>query len=115
MLVVRSGAVSNVLSFPVYSLQSYQDVEDEETLKKVEAAVRESTSVKRISIEFQDLIWTNVATAILKGATENKSLRELLLKTPKGFPPPQDVVDEVKQKRKRLVLGINAAWLVSNS
>ena len=69
--------------------------------------MRESTSVKRISVECRDLTWTNVATAILKGAIENRSLRLLTLKTPESSPPPQDVVDEVRQKRRRLMLGVN--------
>ena len=99
--------VSNALPFPVYSLQSYQDVEDEETLQAVEAAVRESTSVKRIMLYYERLQWTNVATALLRGATENKSLRLLTLSTPFSSPPPQDVVDKVRQKRRTLVFGIN--------
>ena len=93
-------------TFPCALLQVYQDVEDEDTLKAVEAAVRESTSVKRIDIEFPQMNWANVATALLKGVAENKSLREVTLTTPKDSPPPQDVVDEVKQKRRRLVLGV---------
>ena len=103
--------VSNALPFPVYSLQSYQDVEDEETLQAVEAAVRESTSVKRIMLDCERLWWTNVATALLRGAIENKSLRLLTLKTPESSPPPQDVVGEVRQKRRTLVFGINViSW-----
>ena len=89
----------------MHLLQVNQDVEDEDTLKAVEAAVRESTSVKRIEVNCEYLNWTNVATAVLKGATENTSLRELTLMTPKDSPLPQDVVDEVKQKR-RLVLNL---------
>ena len=85
----------------------YQDVQDEDTLKAVEAAVRESTSIKRIEVRSQGLNWTNVATALLKGVTENTSLRELTLKTPDHSPPPQYVVDEVKKERKRLVLGVH--------
>ena len=68
--------------------------------------MRESTSVKMIDIEFFKMNWTTVATAVLKGVAENKSLRELTLMTPKDSPPPQDVVNEVKQKRRRLVLEI---------
>ena len=86
--------------------QVNQDVEDEDTLKAVEAALRESTSVKRIELICDELNWTNVATAVLKGAQENTSLRELTLMTPKDSPPPQDVVNEVKQKRRRLVVDI---------
>ena len=94
------------LTFPCALLQVYQDVEDKDTLKAVEAAVRESTSVKRIEVRCLGLNWTNVATALLKGVTENTSLRQLTLNTPADSPPPQDVVDEVKQKRRRLVLDI---------
>ena len=106
-----TGVVSNVLLLPVCPLQPHQDVEDEETLQAVEAAVRESTSVKRIIVQCEYLNWTNVATAILKGAAENRSLRVLTMQTSNGAPP-QDVVDEVRQKRRWLVLGINALWLV---
>ena len=88
----------------MHLLQVNQDVEDEDTLKAVEAAVRESTSVKRIEVLGHDLNWTNVATALLKGVTEDTSLKELILMTPKDSPLPQDVVEEVKQKRRRLVL-----------
>ena len=105
--LVRSGwLVAMSLTFPCALLHVYQDVEDEDTLKAVEAAVRESTSVKRIEVNCQHLNWTNVATAVLKGATENTSLRVLTLKTPKNSPLPQDIVDEVKQKRRKLVLDI---------
>lgn len=94
--------------FAVLSLQTCQgDVEDEETLKAVEVAVRESTSAKRIAVDCPLLKWTNVATAILKGAAENQSLRELTLQTPKKSSPPQHVVDEVKQKRRRVMLRLN--------
>ena len=58
-----------------------EDVTDPDVLKAVEAAVKESTSVKRIEIDGRNLKWTNVATAILKGAAQSKVLRELELKT----------------------------------
>lgn len=83
------------------------DVEDEETLKAVEAAVRESTSVRRIVVKCRHLNWTNVATALLKGATENKSLRNLTLQTAKDSSPPLEVVAELKQKRRKLLLRVN--------
>ena len=104
--LVRSGwwLVAMSLAFPCALLQLYQDVEDEDTLKAVEAAVRESTSVKRIKVVRLYLNWTNVATAALKGATENMSLRKLTLNTPAKPSPLQDVVDAVKQKRRRLVV-----------
>ena len=105
--LVRSGwLVVMSLTFPCALLHVYQDVEDEDTLKAVETAVRESTSIKRIEVSCQHLDWTNVATALLKGVTENTSLRQLTLNTPAEPSPPQDVVDEVKQKRRRLVLDI---------
>ena len=53
-----------------------KDVTDPDVLKAVEAAVRWSTSVKRIKIEVSHLMWTNVATAILKGAAQNKPCTE---------------------------------------
>ena len=49
---------------------------DPDVLKAVEEAIRVSMSVKRIRIEGEDLRWTNVATAILKGAAHNTVLRE---------------------------------------
>ena len=67
-------------------------------------AARESTSVKKIQAHSFFLSWTNVATALLKGVTENTSLKELRLMTPKDSPLPQDVVNKVKQKRRRLVV-----------
>ena len=92
----------------MHLLQACQDVEDEDTLKAVETAVRESTSVKEIVVYCHGLKWTNVATALLKGAAENKSLRVLALKTPDNFPPPQDIVDKAKQMRRglKLLVGI---------
>lgn len=94
--------------FPLNLWQEcHEDVQDEETLKAVEVAVRESTSVKKIIVNCQHLNWTNVATALLKGATENKSLRELTLQMAWDFPPPQNVLAEVKRKRKSLLLRVN--------
>ena len=105
--LVRSGwLVAMSLTFPCALLHVYQDVEDEDTLKAVETAVRESTSIKSIEVVCVGLNWTNVATAVLKGATENTSLRELTLRTPEDSPLPQDVIDELKQKRRRLVVDI---------
>ena len=95
------------LTLIVHLRQVYPDVEDEDTLKAVEAAVGESTSVKKINIYCHGLKWTNVATALLKGVAENKSLRELTLETPEDSPSPQEVVDGVKQKRRRLKLRVN--------
>ena len=83
-------------------------VTDPDVLKAVEAAVKESMSVKRIKIECEYLKWTNVATAILKGAAQSKALRELELMTPKDFPPPQEVVDDVRRANPKLRLVVQA-------
>ena len=81
-----------------------EDVTDPDVLKAVEAAVRRSTSVKRIKIEGRGLRWTNVATAILKGAAQSKPLREVELLTPRNSPPPQEVVDDVRRANPKLRL-----------
>ena len=84
-----------------------EDVTDPDVLKAVEAAVRRSTSVKRIKIEGSNLRWTNVATAILKGAAQNKPLREVELVTPEDSPPPR-VVDDVRKANPKLRLAVKA-------
>ena len=81
-----------------------EDVTDPDTLKTVEAAVRRSTSVKKIMIEGRNLRWTNVATAILKGTAQSKPLREVKLVTPRNSPPPQEVVDDVRKANPKLRL-----------
>ena len=83
-----------------------EDVTDPDVLKAVEAAVRRSTSVKRIQIEGSHLRWTNVAIAILKGAAQSKPLREVELVTPKDFP--QDLVDDVRKANPKLRLVVKA-------
>ena len=85
-----------------------EDVSDPDVLNAVEKAVKESMSVKRIKIESEVLKWTNVATAILKGAAPSKALRELELTTPCQFPPPQDVVDDVRRANPKLRLVVKA-------
>ena len=77
---------------------------DPDVLKAVEEAIRVSMSVKRIGIEGEDLRWTNVATAILKGAAHNTVLREFQLMTPRVFPPLQEVVDDVRRANPKLRL-----------
>ena len=81
-----------------------EDVLDPDVLKTVEEAITVSTSVKRIKIDGAYLKWTNVATAILKGAAHNTVLRELELETPRDFPPPQEVVDDVRRANPKLRL-----------
>ena len=84
------------------------DVLDPDVLKEVEEAITVSTSVKRIEIDGAYLRWTNVATAILKGAAHNTVLRELELVTPRVFPPPQEVVDDVRRANPKLRLAVMA-------
>ena len=83
-----------------------KDVLDPDVLKMVEEAITVSTSVKRIVINGTYLRWTNVATAILKGAAHNTVLRELELATP--WPPPQEVVDDVRRANPKLRLVVRA-------
>ena len=83
------------------------DMLDPDVLKTVEEAIRVSMSVKRIKIYGEYLRWTNVATAILKGA-HNTVLRELELVTPGDFAPPQEVVDDVRRANPKLRLVVRA-------
>ena len=85
-----------------------EDVLDPDVLKTVEEAIRVSMSVKRIVIDGEYLRWTNVATAILEGAAHNTVLRELELWTPRDFPPPQEVVDDVRTANPKLRLVVRA-------
>ena len=85
-----------------------KNVLDPDVLKTVEEAITVSTSVKRIEINGEYLRWTNVATAILKGAAHNTVLRELELATPRDFPPPQEVVDDVRRANPKLRLVVGA-------
>ena len=85
-----------------------EDVLDPDLLKTVEEAITVSTSVKRIKIDGAYLRWTNVAIAILKGAAHNTVLRELELVTPKDFPPPQEVVNDVRRANPKLRLVVTA-------
>ena len=85
-----------------------EDVTDPEVLKAVETTVRRSTSLKRIKIEGGLLRWTNVATAILKGAAQSKPPREIELETPLDSPPLQEVVDDVRRANPKLRLVVLA-------
>ena len=85
-----------------------EDVLDPDVLKTVEEAITVSMSVKRIKIDCEYLRWTNVATAILKGAAHNTVLRELQLVTPEDFPPPQEVVDDMGRANPKLRLVVIA-------
>ena len=89
-------------------MQGWREVVRKDVLKTVEEAITVSTSVKRIKIDGEYLRWTNVATAILKGAAHNTVLRELELATPRDFPPPQEVVDDVRRANPKLRLVVRA-------
>ena len=104
LVVTQQGLLNHMQSREVEG----EDVTDPDVLKTVEAAVRRSTSVKRIKIEGSDSRWTNVATAILKGAAQSKPLREVELVTPQNSPPPQEVVDDVKRANPKLRLVVKA-------
>ena len=104
MLVVTQQGLLNLMQWR----KEAEDVLDPDVLKAVEAAVRRSTSVKRIKIEGAWLKWTNVATAILKGAAQSKALRELELVTPEDFPLPQEVVNDVRRASPKLRLVVEA-------
>ena len=52
-----------------------EDVSLTDLLKAVGAAVKSSLSMKRIKIQGTFIKWSNVATAILKGAAQSMSVR----------------------------------------
>ena len=80
---------------------------DPGTLQLVEAAVRDNTSLKKMTIQsFSDsqLTWTNVAVAMLNGAAKNETLRTLRLGVrDKPYPAPE-LVDEVRRSNPKLQL-----------
>ena len=89
-----------------------QDVSDSGTLQLVEVALRENKSLKKMKILpiFGSLLtWTNVAVAILKGATKNETLRTLKLAVPYELNPAQEQVDEVRRSNPTLQLTVNVA------
>ena len=92
-----------------------QDVSDPVTLQSVEAAVRDNTSLKKMTIsesvvfdKHPVLTWTNVAIAILKGAAKNETLQTLRLGLRvEPFPAPE-LVDEVRRSNIKLQLTVEA-------
>ena len=104
LVVTQQGLLNHIQEINVEG----EDVTDPNVLKAVEAAVRKSTSVKRIKIEGRYLRWTNVTTAILKGAAQSKPLREVELVTPEDSPPPQEVVDDTRKANPKLRLVVEA-------
>ena len=84
-----------------------QDVSDPVTLQSVEAAVRDNTSLKKMTIQpsyASVLSWSNVAVAILKGAANNKTLGTLQLCIPDEPLPAPELVDEVRRSNPKLQL-----------
>ena len=91
-----------------------QHVSDPGTLQLVEAAVRDNTSLKKMKIWFyfdSQLLWTNVAVAILKGAAKNEALRKLKLDVrDEPYPALPYLVDEVRRSNPKLQLTVQAGW-----
>ena len=104
LVVTQQGLLNHLQMWEVKG----EDVLDPDVLKEVEEAITVSTSVKRIEIDGAYLRWTNVATAILKGAAHNTVLRELELATPWSFSPPQEVVDDARRANPKLRLVVLA-------
>ena len=85
-----------------------QDVSDPVTLQLVEAAVRDNTSLKKLTIKpsytSDQLTWTNVAVAILNGAANSETLGTLQLCIPDEPLPAPELVDEVGLGTLELVI-----------
>ena len=79
---------------------------DPAALQAVEVAVRENTSLRRMVIGGLKVTWTNVAVAILKGATRNTTLRELRLEVPDDPLPPQQLIDDLRRSNSKLRLTV---------
>ena len=83
-----------------------QDVSDPDTLQAVEIAVRENTSLRRMVIADDSMTWTNVAVAILKGATKNATLRTLRLHVPDVPLPSQQLINDLRRSNSKLRLTV---------
>ena len=83
-----------------------QDVLDPDTLQAVEVAVRENMSLRRMEIWAYTV--TNVAVAILKGATNNATLQRLHLQIPAEPLPPQQLIDDLRRSNSKLRLTVRA-------
>ena len=114
LVVTQQGLLNHMQEWEEVEEVEGEDVTDPDVLKAVEAAVRRSKSVKRINIWGSNLRWTNVATAILKGAAQSKPLKEVSLVTPKDFPPPQEVVDDMRRANPKLRLIVTAGESASH-
>ena len=105
VLVVTEQGLLNHMQQETLNVDS-EDVTDPDILKAVEAAVmRWSTSV---IIRCWDIKWANVATAILKGAAQNKTLKKVNLVTAWNCPLSQEVVDYVRRANPKLRLVVLA-------
>ena len=107
LVVTQQGLLNHMQDEEWKEEVKEEDVLDPDVLKTVEEAITVSTSVKRIKIDGTYLRWTNVATAILKGAAHNTVLRELELATPWDFPFPQEV-DDARRANPKLRLVVRA-------
>ena len=83
-----------------------QDVLDPDTLQAVEVAVKENMSLRRMEIWAYTV--TNVAVAILKGATNNATLQRLHLHIPAEPLPPQQLIDDLRRSNSKLRLTVQA-------
>ena len=79
-----------------------EDVLDTDLLKAVEAAIKSILSMKRIKNQGKFIKWSNVATAVLKGAAESMSLRQSEVEMQEEFPPPQE--DDLRRSKPELRL-----------
>ena len=94
-------------------VQNIQDVTEEDVLTSVEQAVKENTTLERLTVSdnwFErrsKMNWRNVAESILKGAAANHYLRVLELvmyEKCKEYAPKQEVIDNVRRVNNRLRL-----------
>ena len=91
-----------------------QDVSDPVTLQAVEVAVRENTSLRKMVISpikrskklnVNEMTCTNVAKAILKGATKNATLWTLRLGVPAEPLPSQQLIPaDLRRSKSKLQL-----------
>ena len=93
-------------------VQNIQDVTKEDVLTSVEQAIKENTTLERLTVnsELGKMNWRNVAESILKGAAANQNLRELKLvmnEEYKEYAPKQEVIDNVRRvnQKLRLIVG----------
>ena len=102
-LIVLDTLVSNI-----------QDVTEKDVLTSVEQAVKENTTLERLTVnsERSKMNLRNVAESILKGAAANQNLRELQLFKNlkyKEFAPEQKVIDNVRKVNKKLRLTVGSS------